>query len=134
MSSLLWEWRGRLWIAALQSILLKCQAYLGWWRRREVPDQLVVEVANDLSVTMQIWVIDDEPQTRGHIASSHRLMEIYRDHLLCSNSAGHTFLIDMQTRTYLKGSATQHLLQIDGVEQARRFVDELCLRLQMVQE
>lgn len=134
MPGSLWERRGRIWIAALQSILLECKAYFGWRKRRDVADQFVVEVADDLSVMMQIWVIDDGLQTRGHIACYHHLTEIYRDYLLCSDNAGHTFLIDMRTRTYVKGSAARHLLQIDGVDQARRFVDELCLRLQRDQK
>jgi len=48
--------------------------------------------------------------------------------LLCSDTTGHTFLINMRTHTYVKGSAL-HLLQIDGVDQAKCFVDELCSRL-----
>jgi hypothetical protein len=39
-------------------------------------------------------------------------------------------LIDRRTNAYVKGSAT-HLLQIEGVDQAKRFVDELCRRLQV---
>lgn len=134
MSSAFWEQRGRTWIAVLQSILLKCQAFSGWWKSRNDPDQLVVEVADELSATMQIWLVEDGIQTRGHIACSHRLMETYRGYLLCSDSAGQTFLIDLRTRTYVEESVTRQLLAIDGVDQARRFVDELCLRLQMEQE
>lgn len=129
MSSVLSERRERSWIATLQSILLKCQAYAGWWKRRVDRDQsqLVAEVADNLSATMGIWIIDDGLQTKGHIAHGHRQVETYRGYLLCSDTAGHTFLIDMRTHAYVKGSA-MHLLQIDGVDRAKRFVDELCCR------
>ena len=128
MSSALSE-RERSWIAGLQSILLKFQAYPGWWRRRVGQDQsqLVAEVANDLFAMMEIWVVDAGLQTKAYIACRHRLLETYRGYLLCSDTAGQTFLIDLRTHAYVKGSAT-HLLQIDGVDQAKRFVDELCTR------
>ena len=134
MSSVLSQRRERSWIAALQSILLKCQAYGGWWRRRVDGYQyrLVAEVADDLSTMMEIWVVDAGLQTKAHIACWHGVIENYRGYLLCSDAARHTFLIDMRTHAYVKGSAT-HLLQIDGVEQAKRFVDELYCRLQMDQ-
>jgi hypothetical protein len=134
MSSAFWERRGRTWIAVLQSFLPRCQAYSGWRKSRNDPDQLVMEVADDLCATMQIWVVDDGIQTRGHIAFCHRLMETYRSYLLCSDSAGQTFLIDLRTRTYVEESSTRQLLEIDGVDQARRFVDELCLRPQLEQK
>ena len=126
------EQRERSWVAALQPILLKCQAYAGWWRRRVDQDQsqLVAEVADDLCTRMEIWVVDAGLQTKAYIASCHRLIETYRGYLLCSNTPGHTFLIDKRTHTYLRGSAA-HLLQINGVDQAKRFVDELCRRLQV---
>jgi hypothetical protein len=127
MSSVLSERRERSWIAGLQSILLKCQAYTGWWRRRVDQDQLVAEVADDLCTRMEIWTVDAGLQTKALIACKHRLVETYRGYLLCSDTAGHTFLIDMRTNVYVKGSET-HLLQIDGVDQAKRFVDELCTR------
>ena len=132
MSSVQSERRERSWIAALQSILLKCQAYTGWWRRRVDQDQLVAEVADDLCTRMEIWTVDGGLQTKAHIACWHRLVETYRGYLLCSDTAGHTFLIDLRTHAYVKGSAT-HLLQIDGVDQAKRFVDELCRRLHVDQ-
>ena len=132
MSSVQSERGERSWIAGLQSILLKCQAYTGWRRRRVGQDQnqLVAEVANDLFAMMEIWVVDAGLQTKAHIACRHRLVETYRGYLLFSDTARHTFLIDMRTHAYVKGSAT-HLLQIDGVDQAKRFVDELCSRLQV---
>jgi len=83
-------------------------------------------------VTMEIWVVEDRFQTKAYITSCHRLIETYRGYLLCSNTPGHTFLIDMRTHTYLRGSAA-HLLQINGVDQAKRFVDELCRRLHVDQ-
>ena len=132
MSSVLSERRGLSWIAILQSILLKRQAYFGWWKRSVDLDrcQLVAKVADDLSVTIEIGVVDDGPQTRAYIACWHRQVETYRGYLLCSDTAGRTFLIDRRTNAYVKGSAT-HLLQIEGVDQAKRFVDELCRRLQV---
>ncbi len=135
MSNVLSKRRERSWIAALRSILLKCQAYAGWWRRRVDQDQsqLVAEVANDLCTTMEIWVVEDGLQTKAHIAWWNRLVETYRGYLLCSDTPGHTFLIDMRTHTYVRGSAA-HLVQIDGVDQAKRFVDELCCRLQVDRE
>ena len=132
MSSVLLERRERIWITGLQSILLKFEAYFGRWKRRVDLDrrQLVAEVADDLSATMEIWIVDDGLQTRAYITCWHRLIDTYRGYLFCSDTAGHTFLLDMRTHTYVKGSA-KHLLQIDGVEQAKRFVDELCRRLQV---
>jgi hypothetical protein len=79
---------------------------------------------------MEIWVVEDGFQTKAYIASCHLLIETYRGYLLCSNTSGHTFLIDMRTHTYMRGSAA-HLLRIDGVDQAKRFGDELCRRLQV---
>jgi hypothetical protein len=69
---------------------------------------------------------------RRRTSPGHRLVETYRGYLLCSDTARQTFLIDMRTHAYVKGSAT-HLLQIDGVDQAKRFVDELCSHLQVDQ-
>ncbi len=134
MSSVLLKRRERSWIVGLQSILLKCQAYFGWWKRRIDLDQyqLVAQVTDDLCATMGIWMNDDGLQTQAHIACWHRLVETYRGYLLYSDTAGHTFLIDMRTHAYVKRSAT-HLLQIDGVDQAKRFVDELRSHLQVDQ-
>ncbi len=130
MPGVLSEGRERSWRAGLQSILLKCRAYFGWWRRRVDLDQyhIVAEVADDLCAMMQVWFVDGELQTKAHIAYRHRLVETYRGYLLCSDTTGQTFLINMRTHTYVKGSAL-HLLQIDGVDQAKCFVDELCSRL-----
>ena len=130
MPGALSEGSERSWRAGLQSILLKCQAYFGRWRCGVDLDQcqLVAEVAYDLSTMMEVWFVDAELQTKAHIAYRHRLMENYRGYLLCSDTTGHTFLINMRTHTYVIGSAA-HLLQIDGVDQAKRFVDELCSRL-----
>ena len=127
MASVLSERRERRWMAGLQSILFTCQVYIGRWRRSVDLDQrqLVAEVADDLCATMVIWVVEGGLQTRAHITCWHRLIEGYRGYLLCSDTAGQTFLIDLRTHAYVKGSAMQ-LLQIDGVDQARRFVDALC--------
>jgi hypothetical protein len=130
MPGVLSEGRERSWRAGLQFILLKCRAYFGWSRRRVDLDQcqLVAEVADDLCAMMQVWFVDAELQAKAHIAYRHRLVETYRGYLLCSDTTGQTFLINMRTHTYVKGSAL-HLLQIDGVDQAKCFVDELCSRL-----
>ncbi|SRR6266849_1596775 len=135
MASVLSERKGRPWMAGLQSILFTCQAYIGRRRRSVELDQRqpVAEVADDLCATLEIWSVDSGLQTRAHIACWHRQIEAYRGYLLCSNTAGQTFLIDLRTYTYVKGSVTQ-LLQIDGVDQAKRFVDTLCCRLQVDQE
>jgi hypothetical protein len=132
MSSVVSERRERIWMAGLQSILLKYQASFGRWKRRVELNryQLVAHIADDLAETMEIWVVDAGLQTKANIACWHRLIQTYRGYLLCSDTAGHTFLIDMRTHTYVKGSA-KYLLQIDGVDQAKRFVDELCRRLQV---
>ena len=130
MTSVLSERTERTWMTTLQPILLTCRAYVGRWRHSVDLDQhqFVAEVAADLSATMNIWGVDAGLQIQSHIACWHRHMETYRGYLLCANAAGHTFLIDLRTHTYVKGSAA-HLLQIDGVDQAKRFVDELCCRL-----
>jgi len=130
MWRLLLEQRGRTCMVGLQSILLRCQAYFRWWRRRVDLDQcqFVAEIADDLSAMMEIWFVDAGIQTKAHIACWHHLVETYRGYLLCSDITGQTFLIDMRTHVYVKGSAA-YLLKIDGVEQAKRFVDELCFRL-----
>ena len=130
MPGVLSEGRERSWRAGLQSILLKCQRYLGRWRRRVDLDQcqLVAEVADDLRTMMKVWFVDAELQTKAHIAYRHRLVETYRGYLLCSDTSGHTFLINMRTHTYVIGLAAL-LLQIDGVDQAKHFIDELCSRL-----
>ena len=93
-------------------------------------DQLVAEVADDLCAMMEICVVEDGLQTKALIVCYHRTVETYRGYLLYSNTTGHTFLIDKRTHAYVIGSAA-HLLQIDGVDQAKRFIDELCLRLQV---
>ena len=136
MASVLSERRARPWMAGLQSILFTCQVCIGRWRRSVDLDQhqLVSEVADDLCATLEIWVVDAGLQTGAHIACWHRLIESYRGYLLCSDTAGQTFLIDLRTHAYVKGSAMQLLLQIDGVDQARRFVDALCCCLQVDQE
>jgi hypothetical protein len=113
--------------------MFKCQVYFGWRKLRADQDYLAEEVADDLSATMEISVVDDGVQVRAHIACCHHLVETYRGYLLYSNFAGHTFLIDTRTYTYVKESVTQHLLQFEGVDQAKRFVDELCQHLQMHQ-
>ena len=71
MSSVQSERRERSWIAGLQSILLKCRAYAGWWRRRVDQDQsqLVAEVADDLCTMMEIWVVDAGLQTNTNLRS-----------------------------------------------------------------
>jgi len=130
MPGVLPEGRERSWRAGLQFILLKCRVYFGRSRRRVDLEQyrIVAEVANDLSAMMEIWFVDGELQTKANIAYWHRLVETYRGYLLCSDTTGHTFLINMRTHTYVKGSTLQ-LLQIDGVDQAKCFIDELCSRL-----
>ena len=135
MSSVQSERRALTWMAELPSLLLKCQAFFGWWKRRVDLDryQLVAEIADDLSTMMEVWVVDAGSQTRAHIACWHRQFEAYRGYLLCSDTAGQTFLIDLRTHAYVKGSTT-HLLQIDGVDQTKRFVDELCCRLQPLEK
>ncbi len=87
--------------------------------------EAVIQVANALCATMAIWEVEATPVVKASLAYWHRTIQTYRGYVLCSNSKGATVLIDTLTWTYLQGSAL-HLLQIDGVEQAKAFIDALC--------
>ncbi|GCE32028.1 hypothetical protein KDA_75120 [Dictyobacter alpinus] len=114
------------WLTRLQQTLFACPAPKGYWARPIEKDEylFVTKVADELVECMKIWAVEARIEILAHIACWHRHIQTYRGHVLCSDTAGRTFLIDGQSWGYVKSAAT-HLLQIDGVDQAKRFVDAL---------
>lgn len=84
---------------------------------------LVATVADRLATEMAIWQVEPSIAIKAYIACVCR-KEPYRDFLLCSDEAEHTFLLDMRAFAYVTAPDT-FLLQIDGLGHAHRFVDVL---------
>lgn len=126
MSSVLSEQVKIPWLTRAQRFLPGCRAFFERWMRQVGTDEyrLIVQVADGLAQHMEIWVVEASAELLAHIAIWHRRLETYRGHLLCSDVAGHTFLMDLQSWGFVK-SATAQFLQIDGVDQAKRFIDAL---------
>jgi hypothetical protein len=127
--SIMFSWRFR-WsgVQAIYSLIAQ-----GIVRRRQgYPTgsaQLMLEqvrqVADDLVTAIRIWQVEDCLEIKAHIACWHRCLHTYRGYVLCSDTTERTFLIDTRTWTYI-AIAKACLLQIDGVNQAKTFVDALC--------
>lgn len=126
MSSVLSELAKFPWPARLPRPLRRLRASKECWIHQTELDayRRTAQVANELMGHIEIWVVEASVELLAHIACWHRQIEAYRGHLLCSDAAGHVFLIDLQSWEYVKTAAT-HLLQIDGVDQARQMVDAL---------
>lgn len=89
-------------------------------RRRQ---EQITQVATTLSPEIGIWQVEASLQLKAAIAQAAR-KEVYRGFLLCCDAYEHTFLLDTHHGCYVAVSHTC-LLQIDGLAQARRFVDAL---------
>ncbi len=88
----------------------------------------VAQVADRLSAEMALWQVEASLESKTIIATHHRHLHAYRGYLLCADHLERTFLIDTRYGTYVRGKSC--LLSIDGLEQARRFVDVLYLATQ----
>jgi hypothetical protein len=73
---------------------------------------------------MSIWQVEDCLEIKAHIACWHRCISTYRGYVLCSDTSERTFLMDTRAWGYVQCSACS-LLQIDGIEQAKAFIDAL---------
>ncbi len=85
----------------------------------------VRQVADACAAAMPIWQVEDSLEIKAHIACWHRCICTYRGYILCSDTTERTFLMDMRTWTYV-AITNAGLLQIDGVKEAKMFVDALC--------
>lgn len=127
--SIMFSWRSR-WSGMQAMLSLIAQGVV---RRRPMclvdPSQLIQEqvrqVADDLVAAMSIWQVEDCLEIKAHIACWHRCLHTYRGYVLCSDTTERTFVMDTRTWTYI-AIAQACLLQIDGVNQAKMFVDALC--------
>lgn len=133
LSSVLLRLR-RILLAVLQYIFSvfqqQCIGRLGLPRSwQEVQQMIVTQIANDLSATttMGIWQVEATLSVKAHIACWHRQIQEYKGHLLCADRQGRTFLLDRRACTYVM-SSPGHLLQIDGCDAAKRFIDLLLAR------
>ena len=126
MSSVLSKQARLPWLIRIQRSLLGWRVSFGSWIRRAEEDEyrFIAQVADELADHMEIWVVEASVEILAHIACWHRQVETYRGHLLCSDTSGQTFLMDLQSWGFVK-SATARFLQIDGVDQAKRFIDTL---------
>ncbi|MBA2680396.1 MAG: hypothetical protein H0U76_18605 [Ktedonobacteraceae bacterium] len=114
------------WLTGVQRVLFKIQDK---WRQRAYVDEqdcyrVIAQVLDELGTSMAIWVVESSSDILAHIAVRHRELESYGGYLLCSDRSGRTFLFHMQSYRFVK-AAKSLLLQIDGVEQAKMFVDSL---------
>ncbi len=136
--SITFSWRSR-WSriqAALLSFITQERA-----QRRPAhpisPAQLMQEqvgqVANAFIAVMRIWQVENCLEIKAHIACWHRRICTYRGYVLCSDTSERTFLMDTQAWAYVQCSAF-HLLQIDGVEQTKAFIDALWEHRQLSRE
>lgn len=127
--SIIFSWRSRL--SRVQAILsLVTQGMVRGNPSVIVdPSQLmqkqVRQVANDLVAAMSIWQVEDSLEIKAHIACWHCNLHTYREYVLCCDTTERTFLMDTRTWTYIAITKVC-LLQIDGVNQAKTFVDALC--------
>lgn len=98
-------------------------------RQKRLPShtlqQHVADVADMLASEMAIWQIEPSTDIKVYIARGCQ-KELYRGFLLCADEAEHTFLLDTQALAYVTAAGSS-LLQIDGLPQARHFVDVLHL-------
>ena len=119
------------WVLSLVALDQYCRS----WRCASGVDQAhlmqrqIRHSADNLSDVMGIWHIEDSLEIKAHIAYWHRSVHTYRGYVLCSDRVGRTVLLDTQSWTYVM-LTTISLLQIDGVEQAKRFIDDICRSLQ----
>lgn len=97
--------------------------------RLVLPAQLlqaqVRQVADTSVAVMGIWQVENCLEVKMHIACWNRRICTYRGYVLYSDASERTFLMDTQTWTYVTITKAS-LLQIDGVNQAKTFIDALC--------
>ena len=86
--------------------------------------------ADSLMASIPIWTWETSIEVLVHIACRYQRRELYRGFHLCSNTDGHTFLLDMTGYVHVVKDATKKLLQFDAIEQAKLFVDALQEALQ----
>jgi hypothetical protein len=85
----------------------------------------VEQVADTLATMMNIWQVESSLEVKAHIACWHHVVDSYRGYLLCADRCERTFLVDRESWRYMTVAKTT-LLQIDGLEQAKVFIDALC--------
>ena len=86
--------------------------------------KLVEQVADTLATMMNIWQVESSLEVKAHIAYWYHVVDSYRGFLLCADRCERTFLVDRETWGYVTIAKTT-LLQIDGLEQAKVFIDAL---------
>ncbi|HEU5375883.1 MAG TPA: hypothetical protein VFV38_10620 [Ktedonobacteraceae bacterium] len=84
----------------------------------------VRQVADAFIAVIGVWQVENCLEIKAHIACWHRRICTYRGYVLCSNASERTFLLGTRSWTYVTITRTS-LLQIDGVNQAKTFIDTL---------
>ena len=127
MSSVLSEYS---WLVRAQMALFRIQTWLYQPVQADEQDrsQAIALVLDEGVSSMEIWVVESSPDILAHIVVHHQRLEPYGGYLLCSDGAGRTFLLDMCTYRFVE-AAKSLLLQIDGVEQTKMFIDMLFQKL-----
>lgn len=126
--SILFIWHMLLRVRARLSLCVQSLAHPEQSRavdHQRVQQEQVRLVAQTLMPMMNIWQITSSCEVKAHIACWHRLVESYRGYLLYADSDERTFLVDSESRCYVT-LEQMALLQIDGLAQAKQFLDVLC--------
>ena len=127
--SIMFSWRSR-WsrVQALFALIVQENVQKGHTHLLSPAQHLqkqVRQVADVCAAAMPIWQVEDCLEIKAHIACWHRCICTYRGYILCSDTTERTFLMDTRTWTYVT-ITNARLLQIDGVQEAKMFVDALC--------
>ena len=80
---------------------------------------------------MSIWVVSDTTQMREHVVRYHRNLEEYGGYLLLFDVEERVVLLDLTEHQYVRYVERSNwvVVVIDGVENAKMFVDRLGQRL-----
>jgi hypothetical protein len=120
-----WRFSFRRVQAAMLSFIVQGRGRTRLVSPAQLLQEQVRQVANASIAVMGIWQVENCLEIKAYIACWHRCICTYRGYVLCSDTSERTFLMDTQTWTYV-AITNAGLLQIDGVQEAKKFVDALC--------
>jgi hypothetical protein len=112
------------WLVGRGTVSLPGWVRFGQYVHEQGDCLLIAHVLDELTTSMEAWVVETSLELLAHIAVRHRVFEAYGGYLLCSDTSGQTFLLDLHMHRFIAPVQTC-LLQIDGVHQAKQFIDVL---------